>query len=200
MVLTKTEAKILQIFAAAITKNFSLTDLSKQLAMQYRVVHRAVKPLVEKKYLVADNKRYSLNYKTHHQELVYIEFLRAQELLEKPLNGTLTLFIKDLIQQVAEDQFVLIIFGSTVTKEKPRDADILMIVDSIDKVEPLERQLDVIASLLSLEADIHVISHESVYEMLEKRDQMNVMNEILNKHVIVHGAEAFYRMLAKGRK
>lgn len=196
--LSKTQMRILQAFVANITRKFSLTDISKELDMQYRVVHRAVKPLVAEKYLLAENKRYSLNYKAHHQELAYIEFLRAKELLAK--EPTLRLFKEDLVQKIEEDQFILIIFGSTITKAKPRDTDILLIVEGLEKIEFLERQLDVIASFSTLKTDIHVISHESVYEMLEKRDQLNVLNEILNKHVIVHGAETFYRMLAKGRK
>lgn len=196
--LSKTHIKILRLFVANITRSFSIADISKELALHYRVVHRAMQALVEKKYLLVENKRYSLNYKAHHQEFTYIEYLRAIDLLKK--HSTLRLFVHDAIQKIEEDQFILIIFGSTVTKEHPRDTDILLVVDSLEKVEPLARQLDVIASLLSLKPDIHVISHESVYEMLENRDQMNVMNELLNKHVIVHGAEVFYRMLAKGRK
>ena len=198
--LTKTQTKILQAFAAGITKSFSLTDISKTLKMNYRAVHRAVKPLVKAGYLSADNKRYTLNYKTHHQELAYIEHLRSAETLSKKKNGILSLFIKDAMEKIEEDQFILIIFGSTVDRTKPRDADILLIVSSQSKVEPSERQLDAAADMFTLKLDIHVISHESMYEMLEKRDQTNVINELLNKHVIVHGAETFYRILAKGRK
>lgn len=198
--LTKTEFRIMQAFASSITGSFSLTDVSKLLGLHYRAVHRAVKPMVKAGYLIEDNKRYSLNYKAHHQELVYVEYLRSKELLAKPRNGVLSLFISDVMREVEEDQFILVIFGSTVTEKKPRDADVLMIVNQIDKVEPLERQLDVIAGRFTLKVDLHVISHESVYEMLGKRDQVNVINQTLNRHVIVSGAEAFYRMLAKGRR
>ena len=44
-----------------------------------------------------------------------------------------------------------------------------------------------------------VIGFESVYEMLAKRDEKNIMNEILNKHIILYGAELFYRLIARGR-
>ena len=35
--------------------------------------------------------------------------------------------------------------------------------------------------------------------MLGKRDQNNLINMALNRHLIIYGAETFYRMLAKGR-
>ena len=197
--LTKTQSKILQAFAANITRNFSIADISRMLNMNYRAVHRAVKLLVNGKYLAADNKRYSLNYRLHHQELAYIEYLRSREILSKKKHGVLSLFLKDVMEKIEEDQFVLIIFGSTVSGARPRDADILLIVDSLNKVEPLERQLDAVADMFTLKFDIHVISHGSMYEMLGKRDRTNVINELLNRHIIVHGAETFYRMLAKGR-
>jgi hypothetical protein len=38
------------------------------------------------------------------------------------------------------------------------------------------------------------------YEMLARRDEANLMNEILNKHVILHGAELFYRLILMGRR
>ena len=40
---------------------------------------------------------------------------------------------------------------------------------------------------------------ESVYEMLGKREQRNVLNEVLNKHILIHGAELFYRLVDRGR-
>jgi hypothetical protein len=36
--------------------------------------------------------------------------------------------------------------------------------------------------------------------MLGSRDENNVMNQILNKHLILYGAELFYRLLRQGRK
>ncbi|PIN70786.1 hypothetical protein COV93_00130 [Candidatus Woesearchaeota archaeon CG11_big_fil_rev_8_21_14_0_20_43_8] len=197
--MTKTQVKIMQMLTANITGSFSLTDISRQLKLQYQAAHRAIKPLVKDRYIAADNKRYSLNYKMHHQELAYVESLRSKELLQKPRNSTLSLFIADTIKRIKEDNFILIVFGSTVTENKPRDTDILLIVDDIHKTETLEKQLGVIANMFILKFDIHVISHESVYDMLRDRGETNLINEVLDKHIITYGAETFYRLLAKGR-
>ena len=36
-------------------------------------------------------------------------------------------------------------------------------------------------------------------KMLSKHDEKNIMNEILNKHIILYGAELFYRLIERGR-
>lgn len=197
--LTKTQIKILKLFCGHITESFSLTDISNQLRMQYRVVSRSIQPLVKNKYVNANNKRYSLNYKAHHQEFVYVEFLRCAEHFSKKKQNPLRLFTLDVIDKIELDQFILLVFGSAVTHKKPRDYDVLLIVESRDQVELLDKQMTVLARMFTAPFDIHVITHDSVYEMLNRRDQLNILNQVLNKHVLVHGAEAFYRMLSKGR-
>ena len=93
----------------------------------------------------------------------------------------------------------MLVFGSTVDSSKPRDIDILLIVDSTNKIEFHEKFLHNISSNYYLSFEERVIGFESVYEMLSKRDEKNVMNEILNKHVILYGAELFYRLIQRGR-
>jgi hypothetical protein len=198
--LTKTQIKIMEVFTAEITKRFSLTDISKILNLQYKVIHRSINELINNKLILVDNKRFRLNYKENHQILAFIEFLRSKKLLNKPKNSTLSLFVKDTTAKIKSNQFIFLIFGSTINKIKSKDIDILMIINDNEKVEVMEKKLYNIANMFTKKFDIHVITHESVQEMFEKRDELNLMNEILNKHAIIYGAESFYRMLTKWRK
>ncbi|PIO04115.1 hypothetical protein COT48_02055, partial [Candidatus Woesearchaeota archaeon CG08_land_8_20_14_0_20_47_9] len=54
-----------------------------------------------------------------------------------------------------------------------------MIVDNLKKVEFHEKFLYNIADNYTLNLEPRAISFESVYEMLAKRDEKNLMNEIL---------------------
>lgn len=174
--------------------------ISKTLGIDYKNVHMNIKSLTERKFLNIDHNLYSLNYKGNHGELAYIEHLRTKEFFNKKKHAVLKLFLKDAIKKIDEDSFIFVIFGSTVDEPKPRDTDILMIVDSQEKIEKVEKILYNLSGLTPLKLDIQVISFKSVYEMLEKRDQNNLINLVLNKHLIVYGAETFYRMLTKGRR
>ena len=196
--LTKTTFKILQVFTGHIAEPFTLREVARKLDMHVSLTHRALQPLLKLNIIQQDkHKRLSLNHKHNHEILAFAEYLRKEERLKK--FSDLKLLTDDVKSKINEDSFVLILFGSAVISSRPRDFDILLIVDNITKVEFHERLMGNIADYYK---DIHklVISFESVYEMLKKREQINVMNEILNKHIILHGAELFYRLLEGGRQ
>ena len=201
MWIKKSQARVLQVFTGHITESFTLRDVAGRLNMHVSLAHRAIKPLIAKKILKHDkHKHLSLNYQKNHDVLAYVEYLRRDNLLGKARNNDLALFKDDVVKKIKEDSFVLLLFGSAVTSTKPRDIDILLIVDCIDKVEFHEKFLYNIASnYADLPFEERVTSFEGVYEMLAKRDEMNLMNEVLNKHIILYGAELFYRLIQRGR-
>lgn len=200
MWINKSTAKVLQVFVGHITESFTLREIARNLNMHVSLAHRAIKPLIEKNIIQQDkHKNLSLNYKNYHETLAFVEYLKRDDLLKKEKFRNLKLFMGDILNKIKEESFVLILFGSAVNLNKPRDIDILLIVDNINKIEFHEKFLHNIASNYTLPFEERVISFESVYEMLTKHDEMNVMNEILNKHIILYGAELFYRLIQRGR-
>ncbi len=200
MFLNKTTARVLQVFAGHITESFTLREAARMLNMHVSLAHRAIQPLRAENIVQQDkHKNLSLNYTTHHETLAFAEYLRKDELLNKRKYADIKAFADEVAAKIKEDTFVLLVFGSAVDSKKPRDIDILLIVDNVNKVEFHEKFLHNIASNYNLPFEERVISFESVYEMLAKRDEINVMNEILNKHVLLYGAELFYRLIQKGR-
>jgi hypothetical protein len=199
--LTKTQARIMEIFAANIAERFSIKGISKIIGKDYSLVHRSIKPLIVKNLLVKDKQRYlSLNYKENITQIACMEALRTQNFFQNKQNKTIELFVEDTLKAIKDDFFIMLIFGSAVEQKKvPRDVDILFIVDDNAKINKTEKIVHNIALNFSAKFDINVISQESVYEMFSKRDQTNVMNETLNKHLIVFGAENYYRMLKNAR-
>jgi hypothetical protein len=191
----------MQLFTSQILGLFTIRQVARTLEMHPSMTHKAIHPLIKNKILTLNKQKYlGLDYTKNHDTLAYAEYLRRNEFLSKARNGTLALLVKDVIDSIKEDCFIFMLFGSAVISSKPRDIDILLIVDKIDKVEQYERFLDNMCGLFTLKFHPVVISFESVYEMFGKRNQLNVMNETLNKHIIFYGAETFYRLLAKGRE
>lgn len=204
MILTKTQLGIMQLFAGRIDESFSIRQVGRELKTDYSMVYRAISPLIKKHKLLVKSKdsKVRLNFREHHGMLSYVEYLRRGELLNKPKNEYLAACLAAFIKKFREDSFALVLFGSVVDKDKPRDVDLLLIVDSEGKTESSEAFLHNVSRDYGLDGKMHIvcISYESVYEMLGNREQRNVMNEALNKHVIIHGAELFYRLLDRGRK
>lgn len=201
MLITQSQAEILKVFVGKITDSFTLREIGRILKMHVSQTHKAIKPLIDNKIIKLDkHKHLYLDYKENHEILAYVEYLKRDEFLNKSSkNKTISLFMEDVTKKIGEESFVLLIFGSAVEKNNPRDIDVLLIVDNIKRVDSNEKFLHNMAFNYDLPFEERVISFESVYEMLAKRDEKNIMNEILNKHIILQGAELFYKLVKKGR-
>ncbi len=196
--LTKTQIEIMKVFVSRINERFSIKQISEMLKKPYPLIHRSIKLLIEEGFLLRDDKNLiSLDYKNNHQTLSYIESLRANDFLK---DKTLKLFAKDILDKIKEEFFIFLIFGSYVESKNPRDIDILFIVQDKEKINEIEKTASNIASNFSKNFDISVIFAGSAYEMLSKRDSINVLNETLNKHIILFGAENYYRILKNARQ
>lgn len=196
--LTKTQCKIMEIFVSKINEKFSIKQISEIIKKPYPLVHRSFKSLIDNKFVIKDKQNFlSLNYKENHLEIAYVESLRKKEFLKR--NKTITLFEKDVLEKIDLDFFIFLIFGSSLKKQKPRDIDILIIIEDKNKINNMEKVLHNTASNFSLKSDINIVSVESVYEMLAKRDKANIMNETLDNHILIFGAENYYRLLKNVR-
>jgi len=195
---TKTQALIMKIFASNIDKRFSIKEVAEILKKPYSLIHRSIQELLQDHFIIKDDKSLiSLNYKENHSELAFIEALRAKDKLSR--DKTVALFTKDVLERVKPDFFVFLIFGSFVEKVNPRDIDVLFIIDDETKVGETEKSLVNISGNFTKKFEFQVISVKSAYEMLAKRDKINIINETLNKHIILFGAENYYRMVKNAR-
>lgn len=201
MILTKTQSKVMQLFTSQIKELFTIRLVSRMLSMQVSLAHRSIQPLIKNKLLMRNKQNYlSLDYTRNHGILAYVEYLRRDEFLSKAKNSIISQFANDINDEFSEDCYILILFGSAIISNKPRDVDIILIVENQNKVETTERFIANISNKYSASFHTIVISFESAYEMLGKRNQANIMNEMLNKHVLLYGAEIFFRILKKGRE
>jgi hypothetical protein len=190
----------MQLFVSQITRRFTLREAGKELKMHQALAYRACRQLIKDKLIIPEDERYILNYKQNHQELAYFEHLRSKEFLNKPANKILAMFIEDVAEKFPYGYFTFLIFGSAVESTKPRDIDLLLIIEKTDEIEAAEKALYNISRNYVLNLHLIVVSFESVFEMLGARDDKNVMNQVLNKHIILYGAELFYKLFKKGRK
>ena len=197
--LTKNQFKIMKLFVSSITKKFGIREVARLLDMNVSLTHRNIVPLVEKNLLQKDEKRFlELNIKKNHDVLAFCESLRKESFLKK--NKSISLLRDDIIKNFPYGYFSIIVFGSTVTSNKPRDLDLLIIIEKTENIEQAEKYLYNTTRNHNLSIHSLVVSFESVYEMLAPREDKNVMTEVLNKHIILYGAELFYKLIEKGRR
>ena len=197
--LTKTQTEIMKIFVSKIDRKFSINEIAGVLKKPYALVHRSMQELIKNKFvIIGEKKLLSLNYRENLAELSFIESLRTQNSLER--EKSVSLFVNDCLKGLREDFFILLIFGSFTEEKRFNDIDLMIILDNQNKVEQTERVIKNISSNFSFKVDLHVLSRESAHEMFSKRDQINLLNESLNKHLIVFGGENYYKILSNARR
>jgi len=190
----------MQFFVSRISSRFSLRQVAKELGIHHALVYRASQGLIKEDFILRNGNEYVLNHKEKQSELAYFEYLRVKKFFSFKRNKTLELFSKEVIDKFPDDYFSFLLFGSTVDSLKPRDVDILLIVQRTKDIEYVEKFLLNVSRKYTLKFHILVVSFESVEKMFLNRDEKNVMNEVLNRHLIFYGSELFYRLLLKGRR
>lgn len=196
------EFNIMKFFVSRITKRYSLNAVAKEMDRQQSVIWRSSRKLIEKKLITPDdNGLYTLNYKENHIDLVNFEYQRSSDFLSMPKNKDLARFVKEVVKTLDRDKFILLLFGSAVEKPKPKDYDILLLIDAPNKeIDNYEAVLYNLAeNYTSIEIETKVDSFRGFKEMLKRRDKNNVVNEALNKHMLFYGADLFYRILSRER-
>ncbi len=194
MAFTKTEIIVLKLFTAKPLESFTIREVSRLTKKDLKIIHTSIKKLLEKNFLIK-NKHNSLrlNYQNNIQDLAYIENIKKKDFFQK--YQLIKIHIKKFLQKTSKSFFILIIFGSFASNKqtKTSDIDLLAIIPRTSR--KFNKQLKASLSTSTTKFDINIINKSSFKEMLKKRDEINIINECLNNHIILYGAEQYYSLL-----
>lgn len=195
MLFTKTEIRVLELFVSRILDTFTIREISRLIKKDLKIVHTSVKKLISKEFFIKEKNGLRLNYKNNITDLAYIENLRKEDFFKK--HDLIKIHITNFLKKSKNKFFILLIFGSYAQgkENKKSDIDLLAVLPSY--IKKFERELKSKLSISSKKFHITIISQESFYEMLQNREEMNVVNETINNHIILYGAEQYYSLLGE---
>ena len=194
---TKTQARIMELFTSSITTGFNFTPLVEKTGIDRKNVSLVLKALVKKKLVNLENRVYSLNYAENHQELAYVEHLRSEEFLARKKNAYVKLVVNDVLDKISHPSFIFLLFGSRVNADpNAYDVDLMIIVDTEEKANEIQRIADRIKSPLRLEMKDHTGMTPPMKCLIRGKGK-SVLHQTLNKHFIFHGAESYYRLITR---
>ena len=199
MVISNTCLKILSLFLSNPTKDYNIRELSLKSKLNYRLAYQEVMSLVKNKIILLEKKGTvnvcNINLSGDISLYSYIESLRSEEFQRKHTN--FKVIIKEL-SKLSTSYYTIIAFGSYVkrTEQKKSDIDLLFVIPKTVDVEAFEKEVAVRLKLLTYPIDINVINEDSFLEM-KKTSELNLVNEIIKNHIILFGAENYYRLLTK---
>ncbi len=194
----KAEIRILK-FMLSEMQNLNVREISAKTKLNYRQAHEAVSKLEKKRLIFA--KKYgkakvcSLSFE-NAGVLAYIEDLRADELLKKKPNIRL---VKKELESLKTSYYSLILFGSYAKgDERSRsDIDILFIIPDCSDINGFQKEAESIIDRLKYDIHLNTIKESEFVNMLKKRGELNIANEVLKNRIILSGAEQYYKLVKK---
>ncbi len=190
-VITKVNLKIMEEITKDLTKKWSINGLSKKINKHYRPVYAATQSLIKEGFLIKNQN--NLIEPTLKNTLL-LELAERQRSIENK-NKELKI-INDKLLRLKTTFFSTVLFGSSVRK-KGNDIDILIIIPNSEEASNFKKQVENELGSFFNKLDLNVVSEESCYEMLNSPNKLNIMNEILKNHLVLSGAESFYKILKR---
>ncbi len=198
--LSRTSVEILAFLASHVRKAYTIRQLSKGIGKDYKITYDMTKRLAAQGILTIERRANllicRLNVRNNAQFLSFIESLRLEHFLKR--NPELRLIASELLSKIDLPFFTAMLFGSHVkgTATKKSDLDILFTVPY------RQAEKTVSNAVASLERTMPVGIHEVIltndeFSQLLSENKPNVAREAIEDHIILYGAEAFYKLLGE---
>ncbi len=199
MVLTNVREQLLLLLLRDPTREYTIREVSLTTTINYRQVHQEIISLAKEEIILLKKRGHSTVCSLALSQKIplyaYLESLRTASFQKK--HPEVKVIINEL-KNLPTVYYTALLFGSRVpeTARKNSDIDLLFIVPNDVNREQFEGEVSARLRLLRYPVDINVITEESFREM-GKEKALNVRKEVLKNHLILYGAEFYYRLLAR---
>jgi len=204
--LSSTAIAVLKLMVSDLTKDYTIRRLAQGIHQDYRITYDTVKKLTENGVLNLE-RRANLHMcrprvNKNVQVLAFIESLRTKKFLET--RPSIRMILSTVVSRITKVSpfFCLTLFGS-VAKGKAvsrSDVDMLLILPDLMFQNRVENELSSAARTSTIGVHEIILSADQFVSMLSEREmpkKPNVATEVLENHVVVYGAEAFYTLLSR---
>lgn len=196
--LNKAEVRMLKFMLSEML-DFNVRELSKKTKINYRQAHEAA-IILEKKGLISIKKHgkaktCSISFE-NAGVLAYVENLRAYEFLKKK---PIIRLVKKELESLKTSYYTLILFGSYAKGEESNrsDIDILFIIPESSDTNKFQKDVESITGRLKYDIHANITKESDFIELLRKRGELNIANEVFKSRIILSGAEQYYRLVKK---
>src|SRR3989344_5779248 len=194
--LSKTAENILAFLLNNLDKDYSIREIAKELGQDYKIVFTTIKKLTSDDIITLKrvsniNRCQALVTKENAALLAYIGQRKAHKILPKKISRAL----KEAVQGITTPFYTLLIFGSHAkgTVRPISDIDILAIVQGKGQEQEIRSAIKRSATLNNLQINPVILTIE---EFQAGRKEPSVSKEAYEKHLIIHGGESFYLLIA----
>ena len=191
----KPDIKILKLLVEKKEEKLTIKKIAEALKINYRTAYDVI-TLLEKENLIqltrAGNAKICSFNPRYHSKIVETEEIRKQELLK---NKNITVMY-DVLMKLHSKFYILLVFGSYVKNRQTKHSDIdLMFIVPDAAEESMEKEMQSLVNTLPLNIHLNAFK-ESDFKAMKNSKESTVGSEAIKSNIILHGVEAYYRMIA----
>ncbi len=196
--LTKTSMEILAYLCSKINESFTIREIARALGKDYKITYISVTSLERQRLIIIERRRPAtscrLNTAGNHSVLAHVEGMRAERFLKR--HRGLEVLADDLLAKIASPFFVMVFFGSYAkeTASERSDLDLLLVVPGGKMREDVSAAIGSVQHVSPIGIHEVVLAGDEFRELL-KRKEPNVAREAVDNHIVLYGAETFYRFI-----
>lgn len=195
--LTQKELQVIELFRNNLLASYTIREIMKKLnTKSYDWTYNAVKKLEKENILILEQKGHSslCNINLEEQKTIaYLSLLEELNALDRKIPN-----LNKIMLLMPLDFHILIIAGSYAdnTYTKKSDIDVVVIIDKKEERKWLLNRLTNEGDLLIPKLHPYIFSKDEFLEMLINKET-NYGKEIAKKHIIISGAEFYFKILGE---
>ncbi len=191
------------LFSKQLNQELTIRQIKSKLKRSYHYIYDNAQELIKQKILDQKTRGHStvctLNLKNEKTKALLILYsITESELFfnkKPPLKSLCNELTNTLINKV--DIISIILFGSYAkgTETKQSDIDLLIIVEKRGQNDLIPREIYALEAKYGQEINQIVVNKKMFQDMLKNRAELNVGKEALANHIILYGAELFWKLV-----
>ena len=193
--LTEKELRIIELYRKNIFASYTIREAKKKInTKSYGWVHNAIKKLKIENILKCEEKGNSILCSINLEEQKASTYLSLIEETSSSIKKVPNL--KKIMELMPSNFYILLIGGSYADGSftEKSDIDVIVIMDKKEDRKFLLNKLSNEGDLMIPKLHPYVFTREEFLEMLTNKEE-NYGKEIAKKHIIISGAEIFYKIV-----
>ncbi|KYK27373.1 hypothetical protein AYK26_03885 [Euryarchaeota archaeon SM23-78] len=205
--MNNTKLKIVALFNKELDKELTIHQIKNELKRSYHLIYDNTTELIKQNILNKKTRGHStvcsLNLKNEKTKGMLI--LNSIDEKEHFLNkrAALKSLFQELVNKITNKIEVLsiILFGSYAKgiATESSDIDLLVICEKKDKNNIIQREIGALETMYDYEINQIVVNSRVFKNMITNKDELNVGKEVLSNHIILYGAETFWKIVLEAK-
>ncbi|MBI4981261.1 nucleotidyltransferase domain-containing protein [Candidatus Woesearchaeota archaeon] len=192
--------RIISLLEKDIFQEVSLHQMSKRIDLDYKTIRKTVQQLIAGKILIKEIKgkahfvSLNLDYSDVKTYLSFAAYYNQRAYFQKvtPLG-----YLYEEVKKLNLQDSCLVLFGSHVLNKQTKSSDVDLLLITNSKTASAK-----IKSLLlnyNIKNDLNILTFKQYQKALFSRG-FNLVNQVLNKHIILKNPELYWELTLRGLK